>query len=125
MKTKLIAACGMNCNLCIAYLRDKNKCPGCRYQDNSNYCKKCIIKNCKVIEKNKWKYCSPKCEKYPCRRLKDLDKRYKTKYGMSMKDNLEFIEKKGIRKFIQNEKKRWVKEDKIFCVHKKEYFKIK
>lgn len=26
----LIAPCGMNCGTCIAYLRDKNKCPGCR-----------------------------------------------------------------------------------------------
>lgn len=25
----LIAPCGMNCGTCIAYLRDKNKCPGC------------------------------------------------------------------------------------------------
>jgi hypothetical protein len=26
----LIAPCGMNCGVCMAYLREKNKCPGCR-----------------------------------------------------------------------------------------------
>jgi hypothetical protein len=29
-KYQLIAFCGMNCTLCMAYLRDKNRCPGCR-----------------------------------------------------------------------------------------------
>jgi len=26
----LIAPCGMNCGACIAFMRDKNNCPGCR-----------------------------------------------------------------------------------------------
>lgn len=25
----LIAPCGMNCGVCIAYLREKNRCQGC------------------------------------------------------------------------------------------------
>ncbi len=40
-----------------------------------------------------------------------------------MIENLNFIKDNGIREFIENEKKRWVKEDKIFCVHKKKYLK--
>ena len=127
MKSMLIAPCGMNCNLCSAYLRDKNKCPGCRSRgkDKSQYRTKCIIKNCSRLKKNNWKYCSVKCEKYPCRRLKNLDKRYRAKYDMSMIENLENIEKNGIRKFIDKEKKRWMKGDKIFCVHHKKYYEIK
>jgi uncharacterized radical SAM superfamily Fe-S cluster-containing enzyme len=39
----LIAPCGMNCSICSAYLREKNKCPGCRLM-NIEYCKKCIIR---------------------------------------------------------------------------------
>lgn len=124
MKSNLIANCGMNCSICVAYLRDKNKCPGCRNQKNSNYCKKCIIKNCKIIKKNKWKFCRPKCEKFPCQRLKGLDKRYKNKYNMSMIDNLNQIENKGIRFFLAQQKKKYQKGNKIICVHNKKIYKI-
>ncbi len=128
MKSNLIAPCGMNCCLCVAFLRDKNKCPGCRNQgkvENSTYCRKCIIKNCKILKKNNWKYCSVECEKYPCRRLRELDKRYRTKYGMSMIENLDFVHEHGIREFIRREKRKWIKNNKILCVHNKEYFDIK
>jgi len=124
---KLIAPCGMNCNLCSAYLREEKyivKCPGCRadnkYKPNS--CAKCIVKNCQILKQNKWKYCSSRCQKFPCARLKSLDKRYRTKYGMSMIDNLNNIEKNGIRKFIKQEEKKWIKGNKIFCVHRKKYY---
>lgn len=114
----------MNCNLCAAYLREKNRCPGCRECDigtrKSAY--NCVIKNCDKLKENHWKYCSLKCEKFPCRRLKNLDKRYRAKYEMSMIENLEYIEKNGILKFIESEKKRWIRENKIFCVHKKKYY---
>ena len=126
MKTKLIAPCGMNCNLCSGYLKDKNKCPGCR-EDNTGkpyYCIRCIIKNCDHLKKNNWKYCTNKCEKYPCKRLKSLDKRYKTKYSMSMISNLEIIDKDGIRKLINIEKEKWIRGNEIYCVHHKKYYKI-
>lgn len=44
---------------------------------------------------------------------------------MSMIDNLENINKHGVRKFINSQKQKWIKNNKIFCVHKKEYFEIK
>jgi hypothetical protein len=127
MKPKLIAHCGMNCAICIAYLRDKNKCPGCKFQGkpNSKFFKKCSIKNCNIIKDNKWKCCSPKCEKFPCKRLKDIDKRYKTKYNMSMVDNLNIIDSDGINKFIKQQKSKYIKSKKIFCIHKKTYFDLK
>ena len=92
----------------MAYLRDKNKCPGCRCiesEKTSEYRRNCIIKNCDQLKKNNWKYCSDKCESFPCKRLKNLDKRYKTKYNMSMIENLESIKKNGIMKFISNQEK--------------------
>jgi hypothetical protein len=125
LNPKLIAPCGMNCNLCSAYLREKRICPGCRARDENkpNYRVRCIIKNCEALRNSNRKYCSEKCVKFPCQRLTNIDKRYRTKYGMSMIENLNFIKDNGIREFIENEKKRWVKEDKIFCVHKKKYLK--
>jgi len=104
MKSSLIAPCGMNCNLCIGYLREKNRCLGCRENDENilNSCRKCIIKNCTILQQKKLKYCSSKCEKFLCTRLKNLDKRYRTKYQMSMLENLQFIEEFGIRKFVDH-----------------------
>ena len=43
----------------------------------------------------------------PRRRLKQLDKRYRTKYHMSMLDNLAAIKTDGIRAFVQSERERW------------------
>jgi hypothetical protein len=73
----LIAPCGMNCGTCIAYLRDKNKCPGCRMvsSDKAISVKKCTVTECIYLQKTTSKFCYD-CEKYPCKRIKDLDKRY-------------------------------------------------
>jgi len=122
MKSKLIASCGMNCMICVGFLREKNKCPGCRDMASKKYWRKCIIRNCPIIKKNKWKFCSDKCEKYPCQRLKNLDKRYRTKYGMSMIENLELINSKGIRIFLKEQEKKYEKDSKILCVHNKRYY---
>lgn len=106
--SKLIAPCGMNCGICIGYLRDKNPCPGCNYDDTNKpkYCISCIIKNCEFFQNGKSKFCFD-CNRYPCRRLKQLDKRYRTKYGMSMVNNLNYIKKNGVRKFVEEEKIKW------------------
>jgi len=121
IRTTLIAPCGMNCRLCRAYIRDKKTCPGCRGDDNlkSKSCVMCEIKNSDKIVNGKVKYCFH-CDSFPCRRLKHLDKRYRTKYGMSMIDNLKFIKKSGIRRFVRNEKEKWAcpKCGELFCVHK-------
>ena len=118
----LIAPCGMNCGVCMGYLREKNKCLGCRSANENmpEYCKKCVIRNCEILRKNNWKFCSNKCEKFPCLRLKNLDKRYQTKYNMSMIENLNNIEESGIRAFVKNEKMRWSCSEcgGTICVHK-------
>ena len=108
MRKELIAPCGMNCGICFAYLREKNKCPGCRGDDTNKPITriKCKIKTCKFYLNNTATYCF-KCEKVPCDNLKHLDKRYRTKYAMSMIENLENIKKHGIRYFIKDEKVRW------------------
>lgn len=121
MRKSLIAPCGMNCALCSAYLRDKNSCLGCNSNDINlpKYCQLCIIKNCDILKTQNWKFCSTKCDKFPCKRLKDLDKRYHSKYHMSMLDNLKTIEEQGIRKFLEHEKQRWTcsKCEGVICVH--------
>ena len=44
---------------------------------------------------------------------------------MSMIENLENINKLGIRKFIEKEKKQWIKGNQIYCVHHKQYYSFK
>ena len=118
----LIAPCGMNCGICLAFLRDKNKCPGCRNmgKNKPGYCRKCIIKNCELLAKTDSNFCYD-CEKYPCTRLKQLDKRYRTNYNMSMLENLNNIQKLGLIEFLTLEQKRWVcsKCGGTICVHRR------
>ena len=117
----LIAPCGMNCRLCQAYMRDKNPCPGCRGDDKlkTKTRVECRIKNCGRLAESGVTYCF-KCDSFPCEWLNHLDKRYRTKYRMSMIDNLEKIQKRGIINFIEREKERWACPEcgEIFCVHK-------
>jgi len=49
-----------------------------------------------------------------------LDKRYRTKYGMSMIDNLRRIQTDGIRSFVGSEKSKWACPGcgETICVHK-------
>lgn len=118
----LIAPCGMNCTICLGYLREKNKCHGCRKMDayESSYGRKCIIRSCEILKQKDLKFCSDKCEKYPCQRLKNLDKRYRTKYKMSMIENLEYIKENGIRAFLESEKQKWSCKNcgGTICVHR-------
>lgn len=121
MRAELIAPCGMNCRLCMAYQRKKNKCGGCN-SDNcmkSAYLKGCILKNCATVQNNNSGLCY-ECDKYPCRRLKQLDKRYRTKYHMSMLENLESIKEHGMEAFLGNEEIRWTCTEcgNIVCVHR-------
>ena len=109
----LIAPCGMNCRLCLGYVREKNRCPGCRLKntqgsEKAEYRNRCRIKNCDQIASGKLRHCSGECLKFPCTRLRQLDKRYRTNYGMSMIENLTMIDEAGIRNFIQKEKAKWI-----------------
>ena len=121
MEAVLIAPCGMNCALCLAYQRKKNHCSGCRIDDPGKFKSrsKCIILNCDKRQSSEADFCYV-CSSFPCRRLKDLDKRYRTKYGMSMLENLEYIKINGIETFVENESKRWKCKNcgEIVCVHR-------
>lgn len=100
----LIAPCGMNCGTCIAYMRAKNKCPGCRIfsADKAVSVKRCIIVNCSYLEKTESGFCY-ECAQFPCKRMKQLDKRYRTKYNTSFIENLLMIKEEGIAGFLDFE----------------------
>ena len=120
-KNSLVAPCGMNCSVCMAYLREKNKCPGCRLfnAEKPVTIARCKIKNCEVIQKDELDFCFG-CDDFPCKRLKHLDKRYRSKYNMSMVENLEYIKNDGIGEFLENEAVKWACSEcgGTICVHK-------
>jgi hypothetical protein len=119
MTKNLIAPCGMNCGLCLHFLREKNNCPGCSSGRKVNErCIKCAIKLCKDRH---GEYCFD-CDKFPCERLKRLDKRYQEKYSMSEIENLKNIKENGIENFLVKEEKKWINSEGIFCVHDQERY---
>jgi nicotinamidase-related amidase len=104
----MIAPCGMNCGICSAYLRPKNRCSGCLALEGpkQKYCTVCSIKTC--AERSKGDTFCFDCAKYPCAHLKHLDKRYRTRYGMSMIENQNRIRDLGLDGFMAVENTRWV-----------------
>jgi hypothetical protein len=123
--TGLIAPCGMNCRLCWGFIRGQNRCPGCRILEGrdskkSAYRRTCQIRNCEQFAKSTATFCADGCGRFPCARLKQLDKRYRTKYGMSMIDNLKQINELGARHFAGNESVKWACPEcgELLCVHK-------
>ncbi|MBF7097014.1 DUF3795 domain-containing protein [Alkalibacter mobilis] len=113
MEEKLIAPCGMNCSLCVNYQSKKLDLKKRGY--GRSYCEGCIPrgkncthmdKHCELLGKGLVRFCI-ECKDYPCKKLKALDKRYRTKYHMSMIENLDFIRKSGIEIFLKDQSEKW------------------
>jgi len=119
---QIIAPCGMNCGVCKAYLRKKNPCHGCNSVDD-NHPKTIVFCRLRTCGKRTGKFCFS-CDEFPCERLKHLDKRYRTRYGMSEIDNLKYIKDNGIKRFLEQEHRRRVTDKGVLCVHDKMYYPI-
>ena len=103
----LIAPCGMDCGICAAHLRTINRCMGCVAPagPRQHHCDVCSIKLCTKRASGSV-FCFD-CATYPCRRLRQLDLRYRTRYGMSMIANLDHIRDGGLDAFVDLENRRW------------------
>jgi hypothetical protein len=116
----LVAPCGMNCGLCMRYLRDKDRCQGCRSGDDgkAKSVLACKIRKCEKIRTFESEFCS-ECADLPCPRLKRLDVRYREKYRMSMLNNLQAIREVGVDAFVESERERWACREcgGLRCVH--------
>ena len=117
---ELIAPCRINCGVCEAHVREKNKCCGCISPNNikSSRCIKCGIKFCNEHNKSAFTYCF-ECEKFPCSRLISLEKRYVEKYYLSVIDNLKYIRQYGFDEFMKKENEKWRCRycGEVLCVH--------
>ncbi len=101
----LLAPCGMNCSICSGILRTKPICGGCASeQPKPRSCEHCVIKRC---AQDKPDGTCMTCPTMPCARLKRLDARYRSKYGMSMIGNLTFIREEGLPAWNEREFHKW------------------
>lgn len=113
MEEKLIAPCGMNCGVCVAYLAKKNDLNKQGFK--KTYCEGCLPRGknclhmgdrCQILGKGLIRFCF-ECKDFPCKRLKALDKRYRTKYHLSMIENLKVISEDGLESFLKKEYEKW------------------
>ncbi|MFH0816718.1 MAG: DUF3795 domain-containing protein [Methanobacteriota archaeon] len=118
MKAELIAPCGMNCNVCRAVLDKSGKvkqCTGCRPRG-----KGCLYYGgmCEMLREEEIRFCHT-CGDFPCEKLKQLDKRYRTGYEYGFIEALEFIRDKGMRAHLAKEKKLWKCPEcgGLVCIH--------
>jgi hypothetical protein len=119
-KINLIAPCGINCSICRAYLGERNPCPGCRADDAGKRKARvmCKMKTCGVFQDTEKEYCY-QCLDFPCKRILNLDKRYRNRYQMSLVENLEDIRDLGLENFLNNEDTKWTCKNcgGTICVH--------
>lgn len=113
IEEKLIAPCGMNCAVCVAFIGKKIDINKKGF--NRTYCEGCLPRGenclhmgsrCELLKDGLVRFCF-ECESFPCKRLKALDKRYRTKYHLSMIENLSDIKAKGIEDFLRKEEIKW------------------
>lgn len=120
MNNSSIAPCGVICDICLGFQRKKNTCAGCNIPGNKPYhCTVCSIKFCSEKNGNDKLLCY-ECNKFPCRRIRDLNKRYTMKYGESPVQNLLKIKEAGLTQFIAEENEKWKCSQcgQMLCVHR-------
>lgn len=114
----MFAPCGLDCMLCRGHLLRKKSCPGCLGSDEnkSPSCISCAIKIC--AKEKGLTYCY-ECGEFPCKQVKNINKRYETKYHTKLIENLLYAKDKGVEAFLAMDKKRWTCGEcgGVICVH--------
>ncbi|HZW02630.1 MAG TPA: DUF3795 domain-containing protein [Anaerolineaceae bacterium] len=102
----MIAPCGITCQACYAHLRKKKPCPGCRstQADKPAYCQRCKIRAC--AGGRGLDFCSS-CPSFPCALIKNIDKRYRTRYQTGLIANLVRLQSAGAPQYLAEEMARW------------------
>lgn len=126
----LIAPCGLNCAACSKYLAyrhnlTRSQCRGCRPEN-----KKCsyLFEKCSGINRSQpgtaaSRFCF-ECDQYPCDQINRMDRRYRSSFGVSVRDNLDVIQKRGAAVFVeeQSEKYRCSRCENTISIHNRKCF---
>jgi hypothetical protein len=119
---ELIAPCGINCRICIAYFgytmsgkKSKKQCIGCNPSGKS--CAH-LKKYCAKLRKKEIEYCY-ECSDFPCEHLQRIDTAYRDRFYVSLVANLEYIRDNGMKKFLQEQEERYKCPScqEVICVH--------
>ncbi len=121
----------MNCAICSNYLACINnfkmsQCAGCRTTNKkcSYLFEKCTGINHTLNGNANARFCF-ECDQYPCKEINRMDRRYRESYGISTKENLEYIKRKGLREFVaqQYNQHKCLKCGELVSIHNKKCFK--
>jgi len=113
----LFAPCGMNCLVCYVHLREKNSCDGCVKESPGKppHCVKCKIAQC--VKATGFRYCY-ECADFSCVTIKNLEKSYVKRYGVSLIENSLEVKKRGLSSFMVTEREKWMcRCDGIISLH--------
>ncbi|MDI6793370.1 MAG: DUF3795 domain-containing protein [bacterium] len=106
-----IGVCGLDCGLCPRYYTvGTSRCPGCGGPDFFNKHPSCSFITCCVKKKN-LEVCA-ECSEFPCSKFKSDEEYQQLKESSSypsykkVMPNLNFIKEHGIKKFIEQQKKK-------------------
>jgi len=126
-----IAPCGANCGLCSSYLAFTHEIP--KKRGKISHCSGCRTRNkqcgylkgqCPPLAKGAITFCY-ECRNYPCSHLQNLDRRYRTMYGVSFIGNLEEIRDAGLKVFLAHQSRSFLcqkcRQD-VICVHNKKCY---
>jgi hypothetical protein len=103
----------MDCGVSSAYLAFANNLP--RKRSAITHCAGCRIRrkqcaylkgHCSRLATGEVNFCW-ECPGYPCERLKHLDARYRTRFGMSLIGNLDLIKRAGVQALIEQQRIRF------------------
>jgi hypothetical protein len=110
-KYPTIGVCGFDCGLCPRfYTKGPSRCPGCAGPEFFEKHPSCSFITCAVKKRN-LETCG-ECPEFPCSKFKDEDEYQHMKESSSyptpkkMMPNLLYIQKHGVKNFINNQKKR-------------------
>ena len=96
IEREYLAPCGVNCMLCSRHMDQKRPpCLGCLNggSPTSTHCKTCRIKLCAF---NQGFHGCFECGKFPCKRIKTLEKRYREHYGYLLMEVAQTARQEGV-----------------------------
>jgi len=100
---KYLAPCGIDCKLCARHMDKKRPpCLGCLNggSPTSVHCKTCRIRLCAFDQG--LQYCF-ECGKFPCRRIKTLEKRYREHYGFLLMEVSQIARQDGVDALLKRQ----------------------
>lgn len=105
----MLAPCGMDCAVCYKHVGIRKYAKpraGCLQGDigKPEHCRTCKIISC-AHEKGHTRCLE--CMDFPCKLIKNMEKSYRQRYGVSLVENSLTAREKGVAAFLEQDRARW------------------